>query len=637
MKPLLLLIDFQRDYLGVPGLEPAAGSVVERAARLLTVCRERKVPLVHVRTAVSRDLDQRMVHWKKANRWSCEIGTPGYQPSDGLAEQANEPVIHKTGFSGFAATGLTNLMQRQGADTLILAGVYLHACVRQTALDAYQNGKCVWIAEDAVASDDPLHAALTRRYLEDRSVRFFPVEVLIDILSGSQRTENGGPQLVSVATAVDRSVHCSASWRLTDRQQRMKLVERLLREIANASGKLTGLIVNETGKPVRFSRAEVERSGEMLAAISARALAAPETEPAGSAALRRRPHGTVAVITPFNNPVYLPLGKIIPAVLYGNTVVWKPAPEALGVSRCLLSLMRAAEWPDGLVNLVEGDRRVGQSLLQDARIDAVTITGSSAAGFSAQEASNRRRIPLQAELGGNNAAIVWDDADLQDAARQVAAGAFDMAGQRCTANRRVIVQEAVSARFLDLLWQESRALPWGDPWCEETRIGPLVNSARCVSVARMVQRAAAACGPVLLPHGPDAPAPVLTPNRWYPPTIVCCENPQHEIVQEETFGPVLVVQTAKNWEHAIGLCNGVRQGLVAAIFSRSRARTERFLNEAQAGILKINRSTADAAVDVPFGGWKASGLGPPEHGEFDLDFFTRPQTVYGNPLEVVNP
>jgi acyl-CoA reductase-like NAD-dependent aldehyde dehydrogenase len=354
-------------------------------------------------------------------------------------------------------------------------------------------------------------------------------------------------------------------------------------------------------------------------------------------AVRRCPHGTIAIITPFNNPLYLPLGKIVPAILYGNTVVWKPAPEASQVSRRLLALLHDAGWPKGLVTLVEGDRRLGQALLDDPRIDAVSITASSAAGFSAQEACARRRIPLQAELGGNNAAIIWDDADLADAARQVASGAFDQAGQRCTANRRVIVHQAIRDPFVELLLAASGTLPWGDPLDENTRIGPLVSPARRGSVAGMVDRASRRCGPPLRPQVGDVPRQVRRADAWFPPTILCCDDPQAEIVQEETFGPVLVVQPAGNWREAIELCNGVRQGLAAAVFTRSRDVATRFLDEARAGILKVNRSTADAAVDAPFGGWKASGLGPPEHGAFDLEFFTRPQTVYGAPRELPDP
>jgi acyl-CoA reductase-like NAD-dependent aldehyde dehydrogenase len=257
----------------------------------------------------------------------------------------------------------------------------------------------------------------------------------------------------------------------------------------------------------------------------------------------------------------------------------------------------------------------------------VTLTGSSAAGFSAQEICARRRIPLQAELGGNNAAIIWSDADLTVAAQCVAAGAFEMAGQRCTANRRVIVHERCLNEFIDRLLTSAASLNWGDPLDAETHIGPLVSERHRDQVSRSVDRAVAAHGPALLPHGAVPPAGDC---YWYPPSILRCEDPASEIVQEETFGPVLVVQTARGWQHAIDLCNNVRQGLAAAIFTGSSEIARRFLDEAAAGILKVNQSTADAAVGVPFGGWKASGLGPPEHGVCDEEFFTRSQTVYSH-------
>ena len=153
----------------------------------------------------------------------------------------------------------------------------------------------------------------------------------------------------------------------------------------------------------------------------------------------------------------------------------------------------------------------------------------------------------------------------------------------------------------------------------------------------MVERAIPECDSPLWPQGRAVPAIGPEANVRNPPTILDCARPQHEIVQEETFGPVLVVQPARRWHDAIKLCNGVRQGLAAAVFTRSVEVANRFLDEAHAGILKRNRSTADAAVDAPFGGWKASGVGPPEHGPFDLEFFTRPQTVYGTTRDVGNP
>jgi acyl-CoA reductase-like NAD-dependent aldehyde dehydrogenase len=259
-------------------------------------------------------------------------------------------------------------------------------------------------------------------------------------------------------------------------------------------------------------------------------------------------------------------------------------------------------------------------------VDGVTLTGSSAAGYAAQEICARRRIPLQAELGGNNAAVVMPDANLEHAAREIADGAFALAGQRCTANRRVVVHRQCERDLLELISRETAALSWGDPREPETRIGPLVSSAQRDRVAQLVARAGGM--EAFRPNGHEEPRVDGFDGAWYGPTIIRCDDPSHELAQEESFAPLLVVQPARDWDHAMALLNGVRQGLVAALFSASTEAHDRFLVEAIAGIVKINRSTADAEVDVPFGGWKDSGIGPPEHGDFDRDFYTRPQIVY---------
>ena len=367
----------------------------------------------------------------------------------------------------------------------------------------------------------------------------------------------------------------------------------------------------------------------MLQAIAARSAAAEPRPQGRSAVIYRRSHGTVAIVTPWNNPVYIPVGKTRTALLYGNTVVWKPAPAASALAIRLVQTFVEAGGPPGTLNLVLGGHTAAQHLIADPAIDAVSLTGSEEAGAVAQSLCAQRSIPLQAELGGNNAAIVWSDSDLSQTAHLIAEGAFGMAGQRCTANRRVVVESGCHAKFLELLAASTARLRWGDPIDDETQVGPLISTTAALRIAALIGRTTASGYPAIAPHREIARNDsCLEHETYFLPTIITCENPQAEIVQQETFGPIVVLQPARSWEHALELCNGVRQGLAAALFSQNAERRGEFLAQARAGLLKLDRSTSDAEVDLPFGGWKASGFGPAEHGDSDLEFYTRVQTVY---------
>ena len=317
-------------------------------------------------------------------------------------------------------------------------------------------------------------------------------------------------------------------------------------------------------------------------------------------------------------------------MIYGNTVVWKPAPAATKISEKILQLLRDCGVPRGAVQLLTGDHTTAQKLAADENINAVTLTASSPAGHAIQEICARRFLRLQAELSGNNAAIVWEDADLKRAAKQIAWGAFGFAGQRCTANRRVIVPEKIADTFLRELKTAAEKLNWGDPLEKATDIGPVIHAGKGAEQAALIQSAqqSGAARRVEFLFAARAKKSWNKAGAYAQPAIVCCDEPNHPLVQEETMSPLLVVQRAKNFRHALALCNGVRHGLVAALFSRSRARQKMFLAAAQAGMLKLNVSTAGADATLPFGGWKASGIGPPEHGEADALFYTRIQTVY---------
>jgi acyl-CoA reductase-like NAD-dependent aldehyde dehydrogenase len=295
-----------------------------------------------------------------------------------------------------------------------------------------------------------------------------------------------------------------------------------------------------------------------------------------------------------------------------------------------MRLLAQAGLPGDAVRFLSGDHTTAQRLATDENVDAVTFTGSTAAGWAIQEICARRATPLQAELGGNNAAIVWDDADLGPAAAQVAWGAFGFAGQRCTANRRVIVKAAQFERCLSELKSAAEGLPWGDPLGKETEIGPVINAEKREEHARILAEAPAdGAGRLELVHERLAAEPWVKAGAYAQPAVVGCDRPDSPLVQEETMSPLLVVQPAEDFEQALALSNGVRQGLAAALFSHQADLRQKFLAGSKAGILRLNRSTAGADVTLPFGGWKGSGIGPPEHGAADPLFYTRMQAVYG--------
>ena len=391
-----------------------------------------------------------------------------------------------------------------------------HACVRQLALDAWQAGLAVWVALDAVGSDDPLHAAITCRYLEARGVEFITVAELTARFDNQlTQRRSGGAALIEAKVAAAR--FALNSWRSTGIEARTAYIQALHKVLATRVDQLAVLMAEEVGIPVRFGCGSVQRSLDMLLRVIHRAKNnAWVAETHGEFAVRRRPHGALAVITPWNNPIYIPLTKIIPAIVCGNAVVWKPAPETRLVSRILFHCLAEAGWPEGLVSLLEGGQSEARSLMNHESVAAVTITGSSAAGFVAQEICARRQIPLQAELGGNNAAIVWCDANLPTTARMIAAGAFEMAGQRCTANRRVIVHEACFDAFMTQLSRETAALNWGDPLNNATDIGPLVNVEHRNRVSATLDRVLTACAALLLPLGHAPPNVEADMERFIP-------------------------------------------------------------------------------------------------------------------------
>ena len=626
---------------------PNPASVVTAAANLLAACRSAGVPIVHVWSTVRQETDNRMLHWKMRGEWSCIEGTIGHACPDDLRPRKAETIVHKSFFSGFSTGQLEPVLRALKADLIIIAGIHLHACVRATALDGYAKGFTVLIAEDANASDDPLHAAITSRYLQDRCVyavhsdkivaalqknpanlELFCVPEAQEVIRHTSPHDAQCSWQLPVAKKSEIARRCAtaekafSSWREVPMLERLKVLQTFARSLREREKELVKLLVEDIGKPIRYSRAEVGRALALIAAADKQLL--PEFDGRlSSTGYRRMPLGVVALISPFNNPLAIPIGKIVPALLYGNAVMWKPAIAGSRIAQLTAECFASASGYPDLMTVIFGGNEVAREVMEVC--DAATISGALKTGYAAQEICARRHIPFQAELGGNNASIVWDDADLDAAAAAIVEGAFAFAGQRCTANRRVIVDAKIYDFLLEKLIASTGLMQWGDPRDEKTHVGPVISAASGKRVQAVLERARSSSHRLI---GAMQKLNGQYGDQWVAPTIVCCSDPSAEIVLEETFGPVLVVQKAENWEEAISLCNGVRQGLVAALFSTSPQLIADFLRRAYAGILKINSSTADAAVDLPFGGWKASGIGPPEHYPANHEFFSRLQAIY---------
>ena len=657
----LLLIDLQRDFLGRTDLEPPADQLVAAIADFLRVARARDIHIVHVHTLVSASGTDRMPHWKAADYRGCIEGSAGAQPPEALLALPGEAIVRKRFFSAFADPNLDILLASLQVRTLILAGVHLHGCVRATAFAAYERGYKVWIAEDLVGSYDPLQSAAARAYLSGRAAELQTAHVLLERLgaarasaiqsavrlpaacidqqwiAGSNReytihrdpcaservlAEVAHAERDQVHSAVAAAVRVQRHWAHLGCGERLEKLAALSRILAERRAALEQLIVSEIGKPVRDAREEVSRA---LAHVDEVRQLPLQSQISSGISVRYCPVGTVAVITPWNNPLAIPLSKLAPALFYGNGVVWKPALQAPRLAMAVMDAFIAAGFPAGVLNLVFGDARTAGELIDAPGIDRVALTGSIAAGRAAAARCALRGIPLQGELGGNNGLIVLEDADLEQQMPSLAAAAFSFAGQRCTAIRRFIVAQGRMAEFERRLAQATQALCIGEPGMEATDIGPLISRASLERVGRGCE-VAHASGARVVCGGRRVAA--FEQGTWYEPTLLSAVAPASAIAQSETFGPLAVLLPAADLGEGLAILNGARQGLLAGLLSADPLAHERFAREAQAGILKLLSGPLSVHPAAPFGGWKASGLGPPEHGQWDKEFYARPQAIY---------
>jgi alpha-ketoglutaric semialdehyde dehydrogenase len=388
----------------------------------------------------------------------------------------------------------------------------------------------------------------------------------------------------------------------------------------------------EMGKPLREARGEAARAAQILrfAASEAFRSVGEHFEQAATGAqvsTRRRPVGVVALITPWNFPCAIPVWKLAPALIYGNTVVLKLAYEAPRTGLHLAEAFAEAELPAGVLNVLTGRGSVvGAALVRDPRVRAISFTGSVATGHGVRDEATRLGKRVQLELGGHNPLIVMADADLDRAVEATFAGAFWSAGQKCTATRRILVQDDVYDAFRGKLLARIDAGKVGDPLDPTVEVGPIVSESQFDEVVGAIERGKREGGRVA------AGGARVGEEGWLvAPTVFEDVADDAFLSCEEVFGPVASLYRFATLDEALTRANAVSFGLSAAIFTSSLAAATRFQNEAQAGLLHVNSQTAGADVHVPFGGIKSSGFGPHEQGRAAIEFYTETVTVYVDP------
>lgn len=397
--------------------------------------------------------------------------------------------------------------------------------------------------------------------------------------------------------------------------------EELGIELAREEGKLRAEGIGEVSNAAnifRFFANEANREqGEVYA--SARA---------GERILVvRRPIGVIGVITPFNFPIGIPAWKMAPALVYGNTLVWKPSVAVPLLAMRLAQKLHEAGLPAGVLNLVIGEPDVGPALVAHDGIDAMTFTGSTAVGRAIGAQLAARGIPFAGEMGGKNAAVVLADADLELAVERVVGGAFRAAGQKCTATSRVVVDETVADEFLDRLAERTARIRVGDAITDDVDLGPLVDAR---ARDRVLEAIAGARADGL--RAIWAPEPyrsgVLAEGSFVPPTVFELTDGEHPLWRDEVFGPVVAVRRARDTADAMRLANDSVYGLSAALFTKDLGRALAAIDDLRVGVLHVNSESAGADLHVPFGGMKGSSLGPREQGSAARDFVTGTTTVY---------
>ncbi|HXE56551.1 MAG TPA: aldehyde dehydrogenase family protein [Gemmatimonadales bacterium] len=463
----------------------------------------------------------------------------------------------------------------------------------------------------------------TGRYFENRN----PADTG-DLIG---RFPESGPQDVEAAVA--------SAWRGFEQWSRVPAPARgdVLRRVGDLltehKEELAASMTREMGKVIAETRGDVQEGIDTAyyAASEGRRLfghTVPSELRNKWAMSFRRPIGVCGLITPFNFPLAIPTWKMFPALLCGNAVILKPSEDVPHTAHRLVELLLEAGLPPEVVQLVHGRGEVvGKALVEHPRVPVISFTGSTETGAIIGETCGRMHKRLSLEMGGKNAMIVMDDADLDLALDGVLWGAFGTTGQRCTATSRLILHRAIHDRFLARLADAADRLTLGDGLKPETQVGPLIHREAREKVERYVAIGREE-GAELVAGGSTPAGDGLARGWFYRPTILAGVAPHHRVAQEEIFGPVLSVLRVDSLDEAIRVNNGVRYGLSSSIYTRDVNAAFRAVQELENGITYVNAPTIGAEAHLPFGGVKATGNGHREGGWEVYEFYSETKVAY---------
>ena len=435
--------------------------------------------------------------------------------------------------------------------------------------------------------------------------------------------------------AVAAAAEAASEWAATPGPERGAVLRETGDLLAERKESVVESLVREEGKTRSEAAGEVQRAIDIFHYYAGKAAdmggeikesSARET----ALSVREEPVGVVAAITPWNYPIAIPAWKVAPALAAGNTVVLKPATVAGVTGAKLVEALDDAGLPDGVLNFVTGSGSVvGGELSTDERVDAVSFTGSESVGDIVYQDAAEDQKRVQLEMGGKNPTVVAEDADIDEATEIVGAGAFGVTGQACTACSRAIVHESLYEEFVSAIVEYAESLDVG-PGLTDPDMGPQVTEAELDGTMEYIKIAQEE-GARLATGGSRLTGGDYDSGYFVEPTVFTDVDPEMRIAQEEVFGPVLSVIPVSDFDEALEITNGVKQGLSASIVTENLRKAHRFVEEAEAGVVKTNEKTTGLELHVPFGGMKASSSETyREQGDAGLDFYTITKTVYLN-------